>query len=301
MITPTVRPRVRLIGCVLCVAVSWLSCARRQETLPPVATPGLTISHARVPLGSPLEITYRFTVAADAPKFSENYRVFVHFLDSDDELMWTDDHDPPTPTTAWKPGDVIEYTRTMFVPVYPYLGEAAIEMGLHSVSSATRLPLTGEDRGQRSYRVGTLQLLPQTENVFVIFKEGWHPTETAESNASVEWQWTKKDAILSVRNPKQNATFYLDLDRPGGVFAESQQVDVLLGDQAIDSFTLAPGQELIRKIPIAAEQLGPAEMVDLKIHVDKTFVPAVVSAGKSGDTRELGVRVFHAFVQVQGA
>ena len=28
----------------------------------------------------------------------------------DEELMWTDDHEPPTPTSAWKPGQTVEYT-----------------------------------------------------------------------------------------------------------------------------------------------------------------------------------------------
>jgi hypothetical protein len=45
-----------------------------------------------------------------------------------------------------------------------------------------------------------------------------------------------------------------------------------------------------------AAQLGTADMSEVVISVDKTFVPAIVSGGKSTDPRELGVRVFHAFV-----
>ena len=56
--------------------------------------------------------------------------MFVHVVDTDDELMWTDDHNPPTPTTQWKPGQTIEYTRTVFVPVFPYVGDATIQLGL---------------------------------------------------------------------------------------------------------------------------------------------------------------------------
>ncbi len=293
--------RTCLIACACGGAVSWIACGWRQEPAPPVATPGFAVRQTRVPLGSPVEITYRFTVAPDAPPFTENYRVFVHFLDSDDELMWTDDHDPQVPTTQWKPGQIFEYKRTVFVPIYPYLGTAAVEMGLYSASSSTRLPLAGEDRGQRSYRVATLELLPQTENVFVIFRDGWHAVETAENNAAIEWQWTRRDATLSVRNPKRDVVVYLHLDSPGGVFEEPQQVDVTLAGQTVDSFTIRPKEDVIRKIPLTAVQLGPADMVDLKIHVDKTFVPAVISGGKSTDVRELGVRVFHAFVEPQGA
>ena len=42
--------------------------------------------------------------------------------------------------------------------------------------------------------------------------------------------------------------------------------------------------------------MGDAELSELQITVDKTFIPAVVSGGTSKDPRELGVRVFHAFI-----
>jgi hypothetical protein len=261
-----------------------------------VATPSFSVSQTRVPLGSPVEVTYKFTVAPDAPKINENYRVFVHFLDSDKERMWTDDHDLPVPTTQWKPGQVIEYTKTMFVPVYPYMGPTTVLMGLYSQASNSRLPLAGENNGQRAYTVGKLELLPQTENVFVMFKDGWHPAETPPDNAAVEWQWTKKEATLSIRNPKKDVIFYLHLDQPG-VFAEPQQVTVTLGGQTIDSFTIKPKEEMIRKPTITAAEFGTADVVDLKITVDKTYVPAVITKGASRDPRELGVRVFHAYIQ----
>ena len=37
-------------------------------------------------------------------------------------------------------------------------------------------------------------------------------------------------------------------------------------------------------------------MAELRISVDKTFVPVLVLVADSKDPRELGVRVFHAFV-----
>ena len=52
--------------------------------------------------------------------------MFVHFVNAEDEQMWTDDHDPPRPTRTWKPGETIQYTRTVFVPSYPYNGRATI-------------------------------------------------------------------------------------------------------------------------------------------------------------------------------
>jgi hypothetical protein len=297
--TPILIRRTAGLAVFAFAMVGATACHRKQAEPLPVATPSFSVNETRVPLGSPVEVTYKFTVAKDAPKIDGDYRVFVHFLDSDKERMWTDDHDPPVPTSQWKPGQVIEYTKTMFVPVYPYMGATTVLMGLYSQSSDSRLPLAGENNGQRAYTVGKIELLPQTDNVLVIFKDGWHPAETPPDNAAVEWQWTKKEATLSIRNPKKDAVFYLHLDSPGG-FNEPQQVTVTLGDQVIDQFTIQPRQELIRKPVITAAQFGTADTVDLKISVDKTYVPAVITNGANRDSRELGVRVFHAYIQPKG-
>src|SRR5579862_8584178 len=219
------RCRSMLIGSIVVAGVvtSLAGCRRKEAQAPPVATASLHLSHDKAPLGSPIDITYKFVVANDA-HFDQDYRVMMHVLDADDELMWTDDHTPPTPTTQWKPGQTIEYTRTVFIPVYPYVGEATLQLGLYSTATQKRLTLEGQDAGQHAYKVGKLQLQPQSENVFTVFKDGWHPAEVAEHNASVEWQWTKKQATLAFKNPKKDCTFYLDLDNPGSVFNENQQV-----------------------------------------------------------------------------
>ena len=294
-----IKTLVRRLACVavaVLFAAGMAACRRKQPEPPPVATPSFAVNQTRVPLGSPVEVTYKFTVAPDALPIKENYRVFVHFLDADKERMWTDDHDLPVPTTQWKPGQVIQYTKTMFVPVYPYMGATTVLMGLYSQASNSRLPLAGENNGQRAYTVGKIELLPQTESVFVMFKEGWHPAETPPDNAAVEWQWTKKEATLSVRNPRKDVVLYLHLDQPG-VFAEPQHVTVTIGDQTIDSFTINPKEELIRKPTITAAQFGTGDMVEIKVSVDKTYVPAVITNGANRDPRELGVRVFHAYIQ----
>ena len=285
-----------LVVCTLPVLVL-MGCRRGADSQPPVATPSITTSRAKAALGSPLEITYRFAVAKDAPKFGQDYTVMVHFVDSDEELMWTDDHRPPVPTTQWKRGQTVEYTRTVFVPVYPYLGDAAIQVGLYSSKDSGRLPLAGQDSGQRAYKVGSLQLLPQTENVFLIYKEGWHPPELAAENSIVEWQWTKRAATIVFRNPKRDCTFFLHADNPGSVFNEPQNVDIVLNGQPLDRFTLAPKQENIQRTALKAAQLGKADMAELRIQVDKTYVPALLPTINSRDPRELGIRVFHAFVE----
>jgi hypothetical protein len=274
-------------------------CSSGQSSETPLATPGFTPSRARAPLGSPIEVTYRFTVAPGA-KLDDSYRVFVHFLDSDDELMWSDDHHPPVPTKQWQPGQTIEYKRTLFVPVYPYIGQASVRMGLYSETEKDkRAPLNGEESGNRSYKVGTIELLPQSENIFVIFKDGWHQAEVAQDNPAIMWQWTKKVSTLAFKNPKRDVWFYLNVDGRPDLLPAPQDVTVSVGDQVIDTFKIADREPVIRKVSIPAAQLGTGDMVEMKIDTGQSFVPAQTPVAKSSDQRELGVRVFHAFVEAK--
>src|SRR5687768_8615665 len=116
------RRILALLGAALAVAGG---CSRAADNAPAVATPTVTLTSDTASIGSPIEMRYRFAVAPDATAFDENYWVFVHFLDTDGELMWTDDHEPPTPTREWKPGATVEYTRTMFIPKFPYVGQTS--------------------------------------------------------------------------------------------------------------------------------------------------------------------------------
>ena len=295
MIQRSPRSSVALGLAVLALmAVAAAGCRKKEAAMPPLATPTVTLNHDKAPLGSPIDITYKFVVANDA-KFAEDLRVMVHVVDADDELIFSFDHNPPVPTTQWKPGQTVEYTKTVFIPIYPYVGEATIQIGLHSTATQKRVALAGEDAGQHAYKVAKLQLQPQTENVFTVFKDGWHPAEIADHNSSVEWQWTKKEATLSFKNPKKDCLFYFDVDNPGSVFTEPQQVTISLGGQTVDQFTLQPKQPVLRRIPLKAAQLGAEDVSEIVIAVDKTYVPASIVQG-SKDPRELGVRVFHAYI-----
>jgi hypothetical protein len=268
-----------------------------RDAGPPVATATLAVSPDRAPLGSPITMSYRFQVAAGA-SFDANYRVMVHFVDADGGVMWTDDHNPPVPTSQWKPGQTIEYTRTTFLPVYPYLGQATIQIGLYNPSTQRRLVLAGEDAGQRAYKAAAIELEPQSEGIFVVYGDGWQPAEVSPQNSLDEWRWTKQEASWSFRNPKRDVVVYLDLDGRPDAFPAPQQVTVKAGDQVVDSFTVTSPDRMLRTIEIAAAALGTGDVVTMTLGVDRTFVPARLPGGGSDD-RQLGVRVFHLVVEAK--
>jgi hypothetical protein len=287
----------RLLVFLMAAAALAAGCGRAQDTEAPVATPSVTVARGDAAAGTPLEMSYRFVVAPNAPAFADDYWVFVHFLDTDGEMMWTDDHQPPIPTRQWKPGQTIEYPRTMFVPKFPYLGETRIEVGLFSPKTGARVPMTGETRGQRAYHVATFTMRTQADSLYVVFKDGWHETEVADENAGIEWQWSKKSATLAFRNPKRDVLFYFQCDQPVQGLGAMQRVELRIGPTVVDSFALAPGRQELRKVPVSRAQLGDAETVEVTVLVDKTFVPANMTQLKSTDSRELGIRVFRAYIQ----
>lgn len=291
---PARRPTkfLQVLSVVLVMATA--ACGSSDDA-PPLATVSLTLSKSQAPLGSPIDMTYRFEVAPNAT-FDGNYRVFMHLLDADGVLRWSDDHDPATPTTQWKAGQTVEYTRTSFIPVVPYLGEATIRVGLYKADAAdTRAPLAGPDPQGRAYKVGTLQLLPQSENIFVVLKSGNNPPEFAPDNPAREWWWTMKEAVANFRNPKKDATLYLEYDARPDLFDQPQTVNVYVGTQSVATFAADNTNPVLRRIPLRADVLGTGDAVELRLVVEPAFVPSAIGAGV--DTRELGIRIYHLFVE----
>ena len=291
------RHRPTSLLTVFAFAAMVAACSVGRDSAPAVATPSLSLNDAAA-IGSPMEMTYRFAVAADAPAFTEDYWVFVHFLDTDDELMWTDDHEPPTPTRQWKSGATVEYPRTMFVPKFPYVGETRVEIGLFSPATGDRLPMAGETSGLRSYRVATFATCGSrpTSSLSPSVTGGTRPRSPRSSWGPSGGGRRKTPRCPSV-TPGAAVGSTFSWISPRQPFPEPQRIEVRAGDAVVDSFLLPAGRMELRRIQLAAGQLGTAETVELAVSVDRTFVPASVPALRSTDQRELGIRVFRAFVQ----
>ncbi len=278
-------------------AVCLISCACGGPGRPAVGTVTLGVDRINAPLGAPLEFNIRFDLAPDLMPLTEDYRVLLHILGSDEELLWAEDHDPPVPTTQWQPNQTVEYKHRIQVPMYPYVGEALIAVGLYSYRTGERLPLAGEDLGQMSYQVGTISLAPQPESSFLVYENGWHTAEFA-SDGRNDWRWTSGRAVLSVRNPMADAVFSFELDARPDMFEEPQVLAVLVGEERVYEQVLDSNDRTYITQAISREQLGTEEMVELVLAVDQTFSPAS-RGGAPEDTRELGVRVFYTYFEAR--
>jgi hypothetical protein len=272
------------------------SCGRRKPEVNDIV-PSVKFNRTRIPLGSPVEVTSTWTLGPTAKKVPEGYNAFVHFLDSHRVLLFADSHQPVPSPVAWEPGKTYSYTRTVFVPVYPYVGDVEVRTGLFPVQGKKdRLALKGDDAGLSEYRVGKIEFQPQTENIFLVYKEGWHNPEAHPENPSIERTWTKKDALVSFKNPKKDVILYLEADTCFKCFAEPPVLTLSANNKAGVTVAIEDSQVFLKKIRIKAADLGTEDWVDLRLSMNQSFVPKLLTPPMNTDDRELGLLVYHLFV-----
>jgi hypothetical protein len=276
-------------------AAAAAGCGRRQTAEVNDIVPKFEVNRSRAPLGSALEVTYTWQVEPTAKKLTQDHRAFVHFVDSHGVMLFEDDHTPVPPVTAWEPGKTYSYTRTKFIPVYPYVGDVDVRVGLSPVGKGERVMLKGEDAGLREFKVAKIELLPQTENIFLVYKEGWHNPESSPQNPSLERTWTKKDALISFKNPKKDVIVYLEADTNSKAFDAPPVLTLAVNNKTGVTIPIANSEVFTRKVRIKAADLGQEEWVDLRLSMNQSFVPKLKGVN-THDDRELGVLVYHLYV-----
>ncbi len=268
------------------------ACADRSE---PVASVTVGVDRDEVPRGRHVMMAYRFEVFPEIATVGGEHRVFVHFLTDEQEVMWQDDHVPPVRVEDWRPGDVVEYTRRMMIPAYPYIGESTVAVGIYSTSSGERLPLLAADLGDRTYSGTTVTFAPGHESGMLFYEGGWHGEESDRGSAE-RWRWTSERAGLTFRNPRTDATLYLDVQAaPRGVVDGPQHLRVRSGENVVHEEVLELGERRFLEIGLLRQEMGDGASVSLDIDVEPVFVPAALASG-GADERRLGVRVYYAFL-----
>jgi len=262
--------RILVAVAVLAIIPALNGCRRRKPAELNDIVPSFTVNRPRAPLGSAVEITYSWKVEPSAKKLGKDYKALVHFLDSHGVMLFDDDHMPTPATTAWEPGKTYSYTLTKFIPIYPYAG-------------------------MQEYKVGKIELLPQTENIFLVYKDGWHNPESRTDNPGLEVTWTKKDALVSFKNPKKDVIVYLEADTNSKAFDAPPVLTVAVAGKTGLVVPIESSEVFLKKIRVKAADLGNEEWLDLRLSMNQSFVPKLKGVNATDD-RELGLMVYHLYV-----
>jgi hypothetical protein len=140
-----------------------------------------------------------------------------------------------------------------------------------------------------------MELLPQTENIFLVYKEGWHNPESSAQNPSLERTWTKKDALVSFKNPKKDIIVYLEADTNAKAFDQPPVLTVAVGGKSGLVVPIENSEVFLKKIRVKAADLGDQEWVDLRLSMNSSFIPKAKGVNPTDD-RELGLMVYHLYV-----
>lgn len=284
------------LAAVLVPLVAFSGGCRRRAAVVNDITASFSVNRSRAPLGSVIEVTYTWTTGPAFKKLDQDYRALVHFMDGHKSMLFTDDHVPTPPPTSWEPNKTYTYQRTVFIPVYPYVGQVQVAMGLYPASGkGQRVGLKGEDIGLQAYKVATIELLPQVENIFVVYKDGWHGTESSPSNPGLERTWTKKDALVQFKNPKKDVVVYLEADTNYKAFDAPPVLTMSVGNKTGLVVPIDNSEVFLKKMRVKAADLGNEEWVDLRLDMNQSFIPKAKGVN-SHDDRELGVMVYHLYV-----
>lgn len=125
------------------------------EVLPPDGDAGLDLRPAAAEIQAEgprrFRIAYRWDVGRPP---AGDWRVFVHFTDSQGAIRFQNDHAPHPPTSAWKRGEVVDGPFVVEIPA-GLQGTFDIRVGLYRPDGG-RARLRGRDDGERRYVLGKM-------------------------------------------------------------------------------------------------------------------------------------------------
>ncbi|HDP93918.1 MAG TPA: hypothetical protein ENN40_00985 [Candidatus Aminicenantes bacterium] len=276
-------------------ALVFLSCGKGSEPR------GLDLNLAIQPdmltdfLFAKMDYTYR--LSEDFEGFSKDYAVFVHFWRTrSKEMLVQDDHMPEILTTQWRPGQKVEYSRTLFIP--KFLDEIDIDFeGYEEIRITVGLwdPDSSEDEKIMLFRKNVKVHPASVVAPEIVYAEGWNNVETdpeLDNPRERRWQWTTKKAVCVIENPKKESTLIIQ----GGVDKakiEDQKVIFRINDQLLGEF-IPETAKFEKRYTLAPAQMGDDYEFRFTIETDKAFVPAMLDP-QSSDKRELGIQIYFLY------
>ncbi|MCK5057569.1 MAG: hypothetical protein KAT34_12985 [Candidatus Aminicenantes bacterium] len=243
-----------------------------------------------------IKMNYECILTNEFPGFEKEHMVFVHlWRTKHEEMLMGDDHFPIKKVTDWKKGDVIKYSRVIFIP--KFLDEFDIDFeGYEEIKLSVGLYIPKVKNSKKILFKKTLNIQAASLNApEVVYDEGWWQVETdlkIKKSEDRTWRWTTKEAVCIIENPKKESLLILT-GRVDKIQHKDQKVIFKLNDNVLEEFI--PEKDAFEKrYVITPDMMGQEDEFTLTIETDKIFIPANVVQG-SKDTRELGIRIYRLY------
>lgn len=251
------------LGAIAC-APAWV-----YPTIP--ATPTVSVDGAdNAVAGRPLTLHFSWLVGREFKAVADPHRVFVHFIDADGKLAFTDDHSPPVDIHRWRSGSRYEYTRRVILPDQP--GDLSIRVGLFSAAFPYKATVTDTSTGARGFP--TVASVRVREN----------PALAEEAIAGVAgfdpWERDSRATLRSIRWVRRRGRF-LFLQRAGDTavllqgfvlrdrLAKDPTVTLRVGGVQV-SQVLANDDRVVLQLNLPGD--GRARLVEGEIESDMSFM-----------------------------
>lgn len=263
--------------------------SRQPVVTPFPILPSVIITPDRVEAGGPIVLTYRWAVHDPLPPLPQPQRAFVHFVDAEGSLLFTDDHPLLPPIDTWQPGRSHEYRRIVLTPTFPYVGAVTVLMGLYDETTGERLALRGDQQGRRAYQAARFTILPRRRDLTLTCNDLYPPEASVDAPLLIT-RFMARHAVCRVANPRDDVVLFLhgDIEPQGLPTPPTLTVSAARSFSAELPFVLTGEPQLLRvRLPAAA--LGRAPMSELRLSMSHTYVPR--SLGVGDDPRELSLRV----------
>jgi hypothetical protein len=273
------------------IAALSLSCrAPRPSVVPEDMTLHVDVTPKRLPAGGPLAVSYAWEVGPAARRLSREYRAFVHFVDPEGILLFSDDHVPEPSVTTWEPGRTYAYRRVVLSSPFPHTGVVTVLAGLFPASGpGERLALRGRELKQRAYRVDQIFLLPRDRDLEPACDGLYGPESSAGAPLAVA-RFLKRETTCSFRNPGEDVVVFVHGTIEPRGFATPPVLTVAAGAVG-GEFPLALTREAtVARVRFTASDLGPRALARMRLAMSASYVPEAI--GQNGDDRELSLRLF---------
>ncbi len=239
--------------------------SRRAEGPAVEIVPSADIAPAEATEGDALTVTYRWTTASGYRPLGQDYRAFVHIVDAEGAIIFTDDHQPLPPTSAWKPGHEYAYTRTVFAPRY-YPLRLRFRVGLFE--GRERLALRGTERGGREYEVGgvTVATRPKEQEPLRFGEEWTLPTSSGDDPLRPSRWMRQLQGTILVKNPCVDSVLVFSATVSPALVGTWPVLEVRT-DRARWSLPARDREPQTFKLRVPAWALGSANEVPLLLHL----------------------------------